>query len=148
MTTLKTSQRYPLPDPLEAGLAELKAYWDGIQRGFRIMPYWDDVDMTRLGALRRQVVLLDAPQAPDRFRFNLVGEAVAEAYGQELEDRFVDEIAPAAPLHELTEQCQATAAESAPTYFRHREAGYARLLLPLWGNGRVEMLIGCISETG
>jgi len=49
------------------------------------------------------------------------------------------------PIDELTNQCRATVERRAPTYFRHAPAGgtgYSRLILPLWGNGRIEMLIG------
>lgn len=153
MTTIKTSAQYPLPQRLEPRLAELDAYWDGLKRGYGIMPYWDDVDMTKLGALRQHVVLLDVMETPPRFRFSLVGDGIVSAYGKSLEGRFVDEVPATGPLEEMQQQCRAAVKESAPTYFRHQPSGadglsYARLLLPLWGNGQVDMLIGAIESNG
>jgi hypothetical protein len=47
-------------------------------------------------------------------------------------------------MDRLTDQCRATIEQRAPTWFRHEAAdgaGYSRLVLPLWGNGHIEMLI-------
>lgn len=153
MTTINTSTLYPLPKRLEPKLAELDAYWDGLKRGYGIMPYWDDVDMTKLAGLRRHLVLFDVMDSPPRFRFSLVGASISGAYGRELEDRFIDEVSLTAPLEDMPGQCRATVSESAPTYFRGEPTvaegePYARLLLPLWGNGRIEMLIGAIEGIG
>jgi hypothetical protein len=50
-------------------------------------------------------------------------------------------------------QCKATVEGCAPTYFCQTAArkgdaehpgDYARLLLPLWGSGRIEMLLGAV----
>jgi hypothetical protein len=152
MSTLKTSARYPLPAHLEAALAELLAYWQGIQRGYRIMPYWDDVDLVKLQDERRDLMLFDVRDDPARFRFSVVGDHVTGAYGKPLEGLFLDEIPPLAPLRDCLEQCAATVSESAPTYVRRLgdapdQAPYARLLLPLWGNGRIEMLLGAVAPT-
>lgn len=151
MTTLCTSARYPLPERLQARLDEVMSYWRSIQRGYHVMPYWDDVDMVKLGRLEDDLLLLDVLDSPARFRFNLVGRNVTGAYGKELEGLFADEVALHAPLQELPEQCRASVDESAPTCFRHRpdspgDAAYDRLLLPLWGNGRIEMLLGGIAR--
>ena len=151
MTNVKFSTLYPLPERLQPRLAELEGYWDSIKRGFGIMPYWDDLDMTKLAALRNQVMLFDVMEGQPRFRFNLVGASIAEAYGESLDGRFADEVPPTSPFHELSEQCRATVTESAPTYFRFAPAEgepYARLLLPLWGNGYIQMLIGAIESGG
>jgi len=149
MTTIKSSAQYPLPERLAAKLAELHAYWSGIRRGYGLMPYWDDVDMTKLRSLRSSLLLFDVMDTPPRFRFSLVGKGISDAYGAKLEGRFIDEMPLTAPLEEILKQCRATVAESAPTYLRMEPAdggAYARLLLPLWGNGRVDMLIGAIEN--
>ena len=150
MTKIGNSNEFALPDRLEPELAELKAYWDGIKRGYGIMPYWDDVNMAKLSGLRDRLVLFDVRDRPPRFRFSIVGARVDAACEGELSDRFVDEVAAKGPLEQLSEQCRATVAESAPTYFRHhpvRGSGkpYARLLLPLWGAGQIQMVIGAIA---
>jgi hypothetical protein len=78
---------------------------------------------------------------------------VANWYGETIGNRFLDEIDLHAPFDKLTLQCKATVEGCAPTYycptaFRTGEAehpsGYACLLLPLWGNGRIEMLLGAV----
>ena len=66
---------------------------------------------------------------------------------------FLDEIDLHTPFDGLTLQCKATVEGCAPTYYCQTTArkadpehagGYARLLLPLWGNGRIEMLLGAV----
>jgi hypothetical protein len=72
---------------------------------------------------------------------------VAGWYGAAIDSRFLDEIDLHAPFDGLIGQCTATVENSAPTYHRQTAAGkggYARLLLPLWGNGRIEMLLGAV----
>jgi hypothetical protein len=60
------------------------------------------------------------------------------------------------PIDELTNQCRATVERRAPTYFQHvpskqpqtaGEIGHSRLILPLWGGTRVEMLLGAVVDT-
>ena len=62
--------------------------------------------------------------------------------GHDLSGKFLDEIDAAAPLQFLLSQCSATVEGRAPTYYGNNGAGgYARLVLPLWGDGRVGMLL-------
>ena len=80
-------------------------------------------------------------------RFDLAGADVTGWYGAMIDSRFLDEIDLHAPFDGLTRQCQATVENSAPTYYRQTATGkgnFARLLLPLWGNGRIEMLLGAV----
>jgi hypothetical protein len=82
-----------------------------------------------------------------------VGANVANRYGGTPGNSFLEEIDLRAPFNALTLQCKATVESRAPTYYcqtasgngdaGHR-GGYARLLLPLWGNGRIEMLLGAV----
>lgn len=146
MIEIGTSNEFALPDRLEPELAELLAYWDGIKRGFRIMPYWDDVAMDRLSGLRDRLAMWDVLDDPPRFRFSIVGARLDAACADELAGRFTDELSAAGPLAHLTEQCRAAVAEAAPTYFRQADdPAFARLILPLWGEGRIRMLIGAIA---
>ena len=98
-------------------------------------------------------MLIGVFENPLRFRFDLIGADLIDWYGETIGNRFVDEIDLHAPFDELTSQCKATVESGVPTYYRQTAAGkgdadhpggYARLLLPLWGNGRIEMLLGAV----
>ena len=74
-------------------------------------------------------------------------------YGKAIGNSFLDEMDLHAPFDELAAQCKTTIERSALTYycqtaFRKQDAGhlgYAGLLLPLWGNGRIQMLLGAVA---
>ena len=97
-------------------------------------------------------MLVDAFENPQRFRFNTVGKTIRQDYGSDLAGRFADEIAPKHPLAFFTAQASATIEARAPTFFiasatsDRGPAGDARLLLPMWGNGRIEMMLGAVAN--
>jgi hypothetical protein len=144
---------YSLPDELEPDLNRVRAYWNGLKRGANDVPFWDDVKFSLRSRLGRESMLIDVFEKPLRFRFDLVGADLTDWYGETIGNRFLDEIDLRTPFDELTLQCKATVEGYAPTYYcqtavRRGDAehpgGYARLLLPLWGNGRIEMLLGAV----
>jgi hypothetical protein len=146
---IKARSPFQLPAKLEPGLARLLAYWRKLERAEAEMPFWDDVKLSALPkALARKIVLMDVLPSPVRFRFALggVGEDVVRSYGGELTGKFLDEIEPRSPLQLLQSQCSAVVEMRAPAYYRHaagrRDDAYARLILPMWGDGRVGMLLG------
>jgi hypothetical protein len=145
---------YLLPDRLEPDLERAFAYWNGLKRGDNDIPFWDDVKFSMQARLARDVIVLEAFENPLRFRFDLIGDDITKRYGAAIAGKFTDEIELHPPLGELTSQCRATIERRAPTYFQHAPAGepqggagYSRLLLPLWGNGRIEMLIGAVANS-
>jgi hypothetical protein len=156
MTRLKQGGRvikprwpFQLPARLEPGLAKLLAYWRKLERTEAEMPFSDDIKLSALPkALARKIVLIDVLPSPVRFRFAFggIGEVVVRDYGSELSSKFLDEIEPRSPLQLLLSQCSAVVEMRTPTYYRHaagrRKDGYARLILPMWGDGRVSMLLG------
>ena len=134
-----------LPDRLEPDLDRVYAYWNGLKRGDNDIPFWDDVKFSMKARLARDVMVIESFEDPLRFRFGLMGEDITHRYGAAISGKFTDEIDVRAPFDELTEQCRATVERGAPTYFQHAPGGgigYSRLVLPLWGNGFIEMLIG------
>ncbi len=144
---------YSLPDELEPDLLRVQAYWTGLKRGANDVPFWDDVKFSLRSRLGRESMLIGVFENPLRFRFDLTGAEVTNWYGGTIDNGFLDEIDLHAPFDELIMQCKATVEGCAPTYyhqtaFRKGDArhpgGYARLLLPLWGNGRIEMLLGAV----
>jgi hypothetical protein len=148
---------YQLPDRLEPDLDRVRAYWNGLKRGDNDIPFWDDVKFSMKGRLARDVLLIEAFENPLRFRFDLVGDDITQRYGTAITGKFSDEIDLHPPIDELTSQCRATVEHRAPTYFRWvpsrkpqatGEIGYSRLILPLWGGARIEMLLGAVASTG
>ena len=145
---------YPLPVDLEPDLGRIQAYWNGLKRGDNDVPFWDDVKISLRSRLGRESMLIGVFEDPLRFRFDVTGADVVNWYGGATGTSFLDEIDLHAPFDELTLQCKATVESGAPTYYRQsasgtagagRPDGYARLLLPLWGNGRIEMLLGAMA---
>jgi hypothetical protein len=144
---MREDETFLLPDELAPGLERVKSYWDGLKRGENGIPFWDDVKFSTLEQLCGDAMMIEAFENPLRFRFDLVGEDVTQRYGAAIAGKFTDEVDLHAPIDALTDQCQAMARQGAPTWFRGAAAGgagYARLVLPLWGNGHIEMLIGAI----
>jgi hypothetical protein len=136
---------YALPHTLERDLARVREFWDGLKRHEAEMPFWDDVKVSALPDLAGRLMMIEASDKPVRFRaaFGLVGADIKQHYGHDLDGKFLDEIDAAAPLQFLLSQCSATVEGRAPTYYR-TGAGrgtYSRLVLPLWGEGRVGMLL-------
>ena len=84
----------------------------------------------------------------------MLGVQIKGRNGQDAVGKFLDEIEVHAPLQYLSSQSSATIESRAPTHYRHgggrqREHifpldGYARIVLPLWGNGRIAMLLGAV----
>jgi osmotically-inducible protein OsmY len=149
LTMTGGARSYSLPVELEPDLGRIRAYWNGLKRGANDVPFWDDVKLSLRSRLGRESVLIDVFENPLRFRFDLTGADVANRYGGTIGNSFLDEIDLHAPFNELTLQCRATVESCAPTYYcqtasGNGDSGYARLLLPLWGNGRIEMLLGAV----
>jgi osmotically-inducible protein OsmY len=152
LTMTGGARSYPLPVRLEPDLGRIHAYWNGLKRGANDVPFWDDVKMSLRSRLGRESMLIGVFEDALRFRFDLVGAHVANWYGGTVGTGFLDEIELHAPFDGLTLQCKATVESAAPTYYRQTVSrqgdaghpGYARLLLPLWGNGRIEMLLGAV----
>ena len=116
------------------------------------MPFWDDVTLSSLPDLSDRLMLLDVFERPQRFRFSLVGEQTRDRYGAELAGKFLDETNPNVPFEFLSAQASVTVEAKAPTFFSDGIAtsgsrhGYGRLLLPLWGDGRIGMILGMVDE--
>ncbi|MGO4570839.1 PAS domain-containing protein [Microvirga sp. 2TAF3] len=140
---------FSVPAKVEPALGSVQTYWLSLRRGGNDMPFSDDVDPTKLSEIADDMMLITAFENPERFRFEAVGARIVSQYGAPLSGEFSDELEQRPPLKSFTEQCGATVAQRAPTYYRTQligpEAGYARILLPTWGDGHVMMLLGAIT---
>ena len=142
---------FPLPETLEPGLARILAAWKGLLRGEADMPFSDDIDLAHLPQDADHAFLVAVFQNPERFRFEAAGDRIAQRYGAALDGAFADEIEPRPPLESFTDQCRATVAQRAPTFYRPPPSGaarpaYGRLILPAWGDGHVSLLLGAVVE--
>jgi hypothetical protein len=133
---------YAMPVSLEPKLASVYNYWQALRRGGNNIPFWDDVKLSALGSGADDAILVDVFESPLRFRLGLAGRAMAARLGPELAGKFLDKLEPDGPLEHFETQCAATVRSRAPTFFRQGSPrGYARIALPLWGNGRIHMLL-------
>jgi hypothetical protein len=141
-----TDNPYPLPNTLSAPLQALLSYWQDLRRAGNEMPFWDDVKPSELPGPDGRLLLVDVFDKPERFRINTIGNELDPADGS-LRGKFIDERALAGPLEFLRSQASATVEARAPTFYRHQDApAYARVLLPMWGDGRIGMLLGAVDR--
>ncbi len=113
------------------------------------MPFSDDVTLGPIEKLSPYVILVDVFYGPPRFRFSKLGENITRKLSNDLTGQFADEIKPAEPLNYFIAQASATIEAGAPTLYsatrgKPRGDGYSRLLLPAWGNGRIDLLMGAV----
>jgi hypothetical protein len=148
---------FALPRKLEPSLARLRAYWEGLKRGDADMPFGDDVDPSALPDLSARLMLIEVFDKPVRFRLAMLGREIKELHGGDVVGKFLDETGTRPPLEYLASQSSAAVEGRAPTYYRHAPAdgsgsgttnAYARLLLPMWGDGRIGTLLGGVAWVG
>ena len=144
---------YPFPEKIEPNLAVVRAYWDSLKRAGNEMPFWDDVKTSSLPDLAGSLLLFDVFERPERYRFSFIGRDLLGWYGKQISNDFADEVELRNPFEYLISQCSATVEGCLPTYYRHVAAwmpkkrtskSFARILLPLWGEGHIRMLLGAI----
>ena len=136
---------YSVPSDMDAGLVRVRDQWLGLRRGQADIPFADDVKLSELQDAAIDLMIIDVFERPMRFRFTIAGHRTASHYGQLIEGLFADEIVPKAPLDYLLSQSSATVEGRVPTYYRSPRSSYARLMLPLWGDGHINSLLGAIS---
>jgi hypothetical protein len=134
---------FPLSD-VEPELEALRQYWSSLIRGNNAVPFGDDFAPSAVPQLSGRLIVLDVFDKPNRFRYSsLLGKDLERRYGEDVRDLFVHEAAPRTPFDYLEAQAQATVEGAKPTYYRAGD--YSRILLPMWGDGRISMLVGAIA---
>jgi len=137
---------FSVPPNLEPGLARVRNYWLSLRRGQADIPFTDDVKLGALSDAGVDLLLVDVFERPLRFRIAVAEPGIAAYYGQAVEGIFADEFVPQAPLDYFLSQCGACAEGHAPVYYRSAmPPSYARLLLPLWGDGHINALLGAVT---
>ncbi len=144
------TQPFPLSRTMPPRLARLHRTWQRWIRAENTMPFTDDVDPAALKTLSANLFLIDVISAPPRFRFNKLGARIVGGLGSDVTGQFADEMEVRAPFDYFIAQASATVEAHAPTLYSSSAArkgsrsGYARIMLPAWGNGRVDLLLGAI----
>ena len=137
---------FPLPDRLDAEFRPVVTFWKNLKRGENGMPFGDDLELSALSKLAGNPFLLTVSPPPERYRLeftcdNLRTEAVTGS--------FIDEMPSNVNFGYLRAQSSATVEAAEPTLLRLTQfSGYSfsRVLMPLWGNGQVNMLLGAIDR--
>lgn len=139
---------FALPASLPRTFDSVRCYWEGLRRGGNEMPFWDDVNLNALPDISEQLMLIDTFEEPQRFRINTLGAKITNQYGANPTSQFIDKIDAKPPFEFLTAQASATMESKKPTYLHLKSSApeaYSRMLLPMWGNGRIEMLLGVVA---
>jgi hypothetical protein len=142
---MKSTAPFAITRTLAPGLRRVLDNWETLKRGANDIPFADDMKICSLPALADELLLLDVFAKPERFRIDYLGDEVAGDGRGAAPGRFIDEIALGHPFEYLRAQASATVERGAATLYRTDGARpYARLLLPLWGDGRISMLLGAV----
>jgi hypothetical protein len=143
---VKSANPFPVPSEIGATLQEVLSYWERMRRAGNQIPFWDDLKLSDLSEVSSRLLLIDVFAGPQRFRFNLVGDDLLPDHADQLRNRFLDEISPGGKLIYLRAQATATVEALQPTFTQFKPAadvpGFGRILLPMWGNGQIDMLLG------
>ncbi|MFP6774679.1 MAG: PAS domain-containing protein [Alphaproteobacteria bacterium] len=132
--------------------------WDKARDG-RSIPARSDFDPLSLPReLLPYIVLLEVQHQPRRFRFRLMGTAVAEMLGEDWTGMYLDQLPKA--NQQVIDQYEETVKKQAPTEFQNQYIKFdpslrrkrmmhdRSLLLPLSNDGKVvNMLMGATSIT-
>ena len=132
---------------MDAGLVRVRDHWLGLRRGQADIPFADDVKLSALEDADADLMIIDVFERPMRFRIAIAGPRIAGRYGRLVEGLFADEIIPDAPLNYLLSQCSATVEGRGPTHYCDPQSSYARLMLPLWGDGHISSLLTAFTST-
>ena len=130
---------FPLPDHPAAKLQPVISLWKSLRRAENGMPFSDDLGLPALSNMPGRPFLLSVFASLERFRIEFAKDGAT--------GKFIDEISPVGDLGYLRAQCSATVEAAEPTFLRLTEASgrsFSRVLLPLWGNGQINLLLGAV----
>ena len=107
------------------------------------------------GCLRWPAICSWSTHSPIRSAFASIisAKSLIGRLGGNVTGKFADEVELHNPFDFLIAQASATVEGRAPTWYSNRRTGagerrttgYARILLPTWGDGRIELLLGAIA---
>ena len=138
------AQPFPLPQKLPSPLASVHHYWNDLIRAENEMPFADDVNLSQLPALAGNLPW--STSSPIRSVSASIISATSSFTGS----------VPTSPANlptrsNFTVPSNFSSRKRALRSKRGRRPGnssrrgYARILLPTWGDGRIESLLGAIA---
>jgi hypothetical protein len=142
-----TASPFPLSPKLPPGCVRTLRYWQDLRRGESAMPFSDDIALSALPDLADWLFLVDVFATPQRFRWNHVGQAIVERAGAQPGGKFLDDGITRSPFNFTLAQASATVEAREPTFYAYdgksgEDGMYARIMLPCWGNGRIDLILG------
>lgn len=136
-------------------LGEALRYWER-KRGDRLMPRRCDIDPTEIPHLLAHVQLVEVVDRGARFRYRLVGTAVADTFGQDYTGKFLDEQF-SGPRREFIEKVYRTVLDTRRPVFLRNDYRTAtglpivasRIFMPLSDSGEQVniILVACKFES-
>jgi hypothetical protein len=139
---------FPLPDRLDSKLQPVVSLWESLKRGENEIPFGDDLGASALTDLPGSPFLLSTFASPERCRFEFLSEGLR---GEAMLGSFIDEMTSGISFSYLRAQSSATVEAAEPTLLRltaYSGERFSRVLLPLWGDGRINMLLGAFDRQG
>jgi hypothetical protein len=112
-----SSNPFVVPSRLASPLARAMDYWQGLRRAENEMPFWDNVNLSKLSDVSARVLLIDVFSGPARFRLNTVGSDLSSDL-DEIRHRFLDELKLSGKLIFLRAQASATVEAFEPTFLK------------------------------
>ena len=122
-------------------LRQLYEHW-AILKGQRLLPSRSDVDIGQLAFCVSNLAVASVEAQPFRVRYEFVGDALIQLYGEDLTGRYVDELYSAPVRAEALAAYRRVVATADPMFTRRifdlliKRFGYYRLMLPLAASGR------------
>ena len=136
---------YSIPACFEAELVSIYESWRAIRRGDNDVPFSDDVNLPSRGSGADDAVLIDVFENPLRFR--LACWAVDDGSLQSGEENSSTNSNPRDfSITSKRSAPQQSVRGRLPIFDRARRRPI--IALPLWGNGRIEMLLVAAAATG
>jgi hypothetical protein len=135
---------FTLPDRLDPNLHRVVSFWEKLKRAENNIPFADDLDLSALSKLSGRTFLLGVLTSPERFRVEYLS---GELRGAATPGSFVEEASPDIHFGYLRAQSSATVEAGEPTFLSLTDASaghFSRVLLPMWGNGQVNLLLGTV----
>lgn len=137
---------FALPAAVKPELQRVVNYWRDLRRGENGMPFADDVNLPALRGA--DAFLLKVFASPLRFRVETLSNE-PNATNRTITGRFLDEISIGRTLSYVLAQSCATIEAAEPTFCQFAangpDRGFSRVLLPAWGDGHIDLLLGAVA---
>jgi hypothetical protein len=137
---------FPFPEHLDPDLQRVVSLWKRLRRAENDMPFADDLKFSDLSKLSAKTFVLSVFVSPERFRLEFPDKGPK---GAAMAGLFIDEISLDNNFSYLRAQSSATLEAAEPTFLRlseHSGRDFCRVLLPMWGNGQINTLLGALSS--